>query len=229
MSSERGPVDVSQGGYFVQAANIHGDTIHLHSRQQVVSPESQIVEMQRIIAMRTPDSDVAPNPVVIYLENPADFEEVRTALGAVLDAFGQKIILASNVVIGSIWQAFISAVKRQGEPGNLNTTADALTAGATARWYGEPQSQITKAQGEAIAALLETLKGTDNALLTFSNILIVKVDGVPLVRELTPEQVARMQRNPSYFADPRLVLSKLEIEPALQAAGFEEAQRHLAP
>ncbi|MET9344565.1 hypothetical protein [Nonomuraea sp. NPDC003804] len=68
----------------------------------------------------------------------------------------------------------------------MDQAAHALTAGAKARWYGEPQSQITKAQGEAIS--IESLKDTQNALLAFSNILIVKIDGVPLVRELTPSK-----------------------------------------
>ncbi|MEU7900346.1 hypothetical protein AB0B45_46875 [Nonomuraea sp. NPDC049152] len=86
-----------------------------------------------------------------------------------------------------------------------------LKAGAQARWHGEPQSQITKAQGEAIAALLTSLQETQNASLTFSNILVLKVDGVPLVRELTPEQVEHMQKNPQLYTDPQPALGVLDV------------------
>ncbi|MFD1937584.1 MULTISPECIES: hypothetical protein [Nonomuraea] len=68
-----------------------------------------------------------------------------------------------------------------------------------------------KAQGEAIAGLLAALEGNDNALLAFSNILILKVDGVPLVRELTPEQVEHLQKNPRLYGDPRLALALLDV------------------
>jgi hypothetical protein len=39
----------------------------------------------------------------------------------------------------------------------------------------------------------------------------VKIDGVPLVRELTPEQVDHLQKNPSLYADPHAALTVLQM------------------
>ncbi|MGJ6967823.1 hypothetical protein ACSDR0_38525 [Streptosporangium sp. G11] len=170
------------------------------------------VELATVIGMINRSSrDQQLSPVVLYLDDTAHYESVRQALEDALPAFGLQISQVRHPLHGSIWQAFIAVFKRQAAPERLEHAGDALTAGAKARWYGEPQSQITKAQGEAIANLLDTLQNTENALLAFSNILIVKIDGVPLVRELTPEQVEHLQRNPRLYTDPRLALNVLDV------------------
>ncbi|MEV4186008.1 hypothetical protein AB0J28_31745 [Streptosporangium canum] len=170
---------------------------------------------------------VRPRPAgelaVVYLDDESQYRQVRTALAEALDAFGLQVDSASLIIRGSIWQAFLTALKRQTAEDRLEQGGDAFTAGAKARWYGEPQSQITKAQGEAIAALLTTLENTQNALLAFSNILIVKIDGVPLVRELTPEQVDHLQKNPRLYTDPRLALGVLDVGlAAVHESGLDE-------
>lgn len=174
------------------------------------SVDVQIAKILDVIGMRTSDR-VSAMPVVLYLDDVAGYAEVRPALEAVLAAFDQELILSGDPVEGSIWQAFVSAVKRQADGERLDQAGDALTAGLKARLYNEPMSQITKAQGEAIANLLNTLQNTQNALLAFSNILIVKIDGVPLVRELTPEQVEHLQKNPRLYSEPRLALTVLDV------------------
>ncbi|WP_432928212.1 hypothetical protein ACQPZZ_01515 [Microbispora sp. CA-135349] len=150
------------------------------------------------------------SPVVLFVSNDDAYGPVRQALDDALEAFGLAPVTVSPRIEGSVWQVLTAAFKRQVEPDRIDQAGDAFTAGAKARWYGEPQSQITKAQGEAVANLLDKLQTTPDALIMISNILIVKVDGVPVVRELTPEQVQVLQENPSLFTDPRLALSRLE-------------------
>lgn len=173
----------------------------------VHNPSSRKTVRRRRTVRSRPTGELA----VVYLDDESQYRQVRTALAEALDAFGLKVDSSSLIIRGSIWQAFLTALKRQTTDDRLEQGGDAFAAGAKARWYGEPQSQITKAQGEAIASLLTTLENTQNALLAFSNILIVKIDGVPLVRELTPEQVEHLQKNPRLYTDPRLALGVLDV------------------
>jgi hypothetical protein len=71
----------------------------------------------------------------------------RSALEGALEVFGLEVAVETDPVHGSIWQAFATAIKRQGTDERLEQAGDIATADAKARWYGEPQSQITKAQG----------------------------------------------------------------------------------
>ncbi|WP_203974679.1 hypothetical protein [Planotetraspora silvatica] len=174
--------------------------------------ETELSAMVEFITAQHPE--MTPHPVVLYLDDDGDYEAVQSALLDAIDAFGLKLVMVGRPIRGSIWQPFIAIFKRQTAAERLEQAGDALTAGAKARWYGEPMSQITKAQGEAIAGLLNSLQNTQNALLTFSNILLVKIDGVPIVRELTPEQVEHLQKNPRLYGDPRLALGVLDDGPS---------------
>jgi hypothetical protein len=167
-------------------------------------------------------------PVVLYLDDERHYTEVRLALESALDAFGLEIVGGSPAIRGSVWQVLTTVLKRQANEERIDDAVGKGRAGLEARWYGEPQSQITKAQGEAISTILTALKDTENALLTFSNMLVLKVDGVPLVRELTPQQVAHLQENPNLYRDPHAVLQVLHIglasvEPGHRSAGGEDA------
>ncbi|KAA9379649.1 hypothetical protein F5972_08325 [Microbispora cellulosiformans] len=169
------------------------------------------------------------SPIVLYVSNDDAYNDVREALDDAMEAFGLAPVRSSPPIRGSVWQVITAAFKRQVEPDRLDQAGDAFTAGAKARWYGEPQSQITKAQGEAVANLLDKLQSTPDALIMISNILIVKVDGVPVVRELTPEQVQVLQENPSLFTDPRLALSRLQpLRAEVSGRGPDSGQQSIA-
>ncbi|WP_219519508.1 hypothetical protein [Nonomuraea ceibae] len=181
--------------------------------------------MTAMMISLVPPPGMSLAPVAIYMDNDEDYPEVRQALDRALSSFGLEIHQELPRVQGSVWQAFVAAFKRQATPEGVDGAVGVARAGAEARWHGEPQSQITKAQGEAIAAILQSLENSSNALLYFSNVLILKIDGVPLVRELSPEQVDRMRRNPHLFTDPRLALQMLEeVEEAARRTGGEPGQ-----
>jgi hypothetical protein len=153
-------------------------------------------------------------PVVLYLDDEDQYPQVREALDGALDAFGLTVTSASPKIVGSIRQVLIAALKRQATEERVDSAVGMGRAGLEARWFAEPQSKITLAQGEAIAKLIDSLKDTENALLSFSNILILKVDKKLIVRELMPEQVVYLQQHPHLFDDPREALAELQLEPA---------------
>lgn len=61
-----------------------------------------------------------------------------------------------------------------------------------------------------MARLLDALKDSPNALIQIGSVLLIKVDGVPLVRNLTQVELAFMERNPRLHADPAQCLKALQ-------------------
>ncbi|WP_433540845.1 hypothetical protein ACQP10_03185 [Streptosporangium sandarakinum] len=112
------------------------------------TPSERALRGIRAAIARADPKEVSPMPVVLYLDNENAYGGVRATLEAALDAFGLQIDKESPIIRGSIWQAFRAVIKRQATPDKLGDAGDAAVAGAKARWYGEPQSQITKAQGK---------------------------------------------------------------------------------
>lgn len=51
---------------------------------------------------------------------------------------------------------------------------------------------------------------TPNAVIQIGSVLLVKVDGIPRVRNLTQAELAYLQRNPELFRDPAAVLHILQ-------------------
>jgi hypothetical protein len=105
-------------------------------------------------------------PVVLYLDDEGQYPQVREALDGALDAFGLTVTSASPKIVGSIRQVLFAALKRQATDDRVDSAVDIGRAGLEARWFAEPQSKVTLAQGEAIAKLIDSLKDTENALLS---------------------------------------------------------------
>ncbi|MFD1535611.1 hypothetical protein [Nonomuraea guangzhouensis] len=93
---------------------------------------------------------------------------------------------------------------------SVDLIADELVAGAKARFLGAAHAQVTEQQANAIAQLLASLQGSSDALLTFSNMLIAKVNNVPVVRELSPAQRDFLMQNPSLSSTPGRALAALD-------------------
>ncbi|SFW88078.1 hypothetical protein [Amycolatopsis australiensis] len=71
------------------------------------------------------------------------------------------------------------------------------------------QAQVDRAQGDAVAKLLVALQASPTALVHLGSVLIVKIDGVPLVRNLTQPEIAMLDRDPSLPDNPRSVFRAL--------------------
>ncbi|MEU8196226.1 hypothetical protein AB0C10_20815 [Microbispora amethystogenes] len=170
---------------------------------------AELLRVNDALSMRASD-EIVPTPVIVYVENSEDYTKVRGALEGVLEAFDQEVILESRQVRGSVWQSFVTIFKKRTTPDQLESATDIFAAAVKARLYSEPQAQVTKAQGEAISNLIKSLESTPNALIQFSNLLIIKADSVPYVRELTPEQAEFIKRNPHLQFNPKEALAVLD-------------------
>ena len=72
------------------------------------------------------------------------------------------------------------------------------------------QAEIDSMQGDAVAKLLTALEHTPDALVQIGSVLLIKVDGVPAVRNLTQVELRYLERNPRPLRSPATILEALQ-------------------
>ncbi|GIH51676.1 hypothetical protein SAMN05421833_12983 [Microbispora rosea] len=209
---------------------LSGDKIALLGHgDHAAAAAAELSRVNDALSMRASD-EVTASPVIMYIENAEDYAKVRDALETVLAAFDQEIILESRQVRGSVWQSFVTVFKKKATPDQFENAADTLMAAAAQRLYAAPQAQISKDQSEAIAKLITSLEGSANALVTFSNLLLIKVDGTVLVRELSPAQAEFIKMNPHLQFNPKEALAALDNAfVSVQSGGQGDGQQAITP
>lgn len=65
----------------------------------------------------------------------------------------------------------------------------------------EVQAKFDEAQGGTVAKLLTALTDTSTALIQIGSLLVIKIDGVPVVRNLTRAEVAHLKLHPYLLHD----------------------------
>ena len=150
-------------------------------------------------------------PILIYLEI-ATSESVKSVRGAVrsfLDFEGFEVIYEEAGVWGSWFGRSIArskhALKSDQARDIQMRTGRALEMQALLL----PQAQVDAAQADGAARLLSSLSGTPNALVRIGSILIIKVDGVPIVRNLTQTELSYLEHNRHLYRSPKDALEGL--------------------
>lgn len=72
------------------------------------------------------------------------------------------------------------------------------------------QAEIDSLQGEAVAKLLTALESTPTALIQIGSVLLIKIDGVPAVRNLTQQELIYLEQNPALLRNPAGIFEALQ-------------------
>ena len=72
-----------------------------------------------------------------------------------------------------------------------------------------PQAQIDAMQADAAAKLIGALGPTPNAIVQIGSVLLVKVDGTPIVRNLTQVELSYLEHNKHLYKSPKNALEEL--------------------
>lgn len=149
-------------------------------------------------------------PVVVYLDSAEHAERVERAVEDVAGAYGLRIIDREPPVVRSWFRRMSAKFEEAGGPATARRLARELDRAVELRAVDQVQAQVDSAQGDAVAKLLTALADTPNAVIQIGSVLLVKVDGIPRVRNLTQAELAYLQRNPELFHDPAAVLHILQ-------------------
>jgi hypothetical protein len=169
------------------------------------------VIMTRRARSRAPGAlDDATIPVVVYLDQATPAPHVEQAIEDLLAKFGFEILHRDPPVVRSWFRRMTAVFTHAGGPDVGARLLRELDRGVELRAVDEVQARVDAAQGDAVAKLLTALADTDTALIQIGSALLIKVDGVPVVRNLTQTELACLQRNPHLTQNPADCLRALQ-------------------
>jgi anti-anti-sigma factor len=147
----------------------------------------------------------------IYLADADIHEAAEAALAEVIKSFGLQVNLAFQPVEASWFREFLLKVRGHGQATlPVEAQLDKLVRTIEMQALHRPQAEIDAAQGDAVAKLITALDKTPRAVVQVGSVLVVKVDEVLVVRNLTQLELAHWERNPALFRDPKAALEELQ-------------------
>lgn len=149
-------------------------------------------------------------PISIYLSNEEASTDVESAVVRVLDELGFEVSERQPPVYGSWFRRMFARTKRMSTNPEVVDRLEKVERAVEIQVLHRQQAEIDSAQGGAVANLLQALDGTDQAIIQIGSLLIVKVDGTPIVRNLTQSELAHLEKNPRLQSDPGTILGELQ-------------------
>lgn len=179
--------------------------------------EAQQVETADVLAALTRDladsgSDITQVlPVTVFTDThrAGDVTQVSRALRSFLASLGFDFFFEGPDEWGS-W--FRRSYARSKEALTSQGVKDTLTRAERAleiQTLHIPQAQIDAMQADAAARLIAALDPTPNALVQIGSVLLLKVDGTPIVRNLTQIELSYLEHNKHLYKSPKDALEEL--------------------
>ncbi|ACZ90502.1 hypothetical protein [Streptosporangium roseum] len=135
---------------------------------------------------------------------------VRDALVDLAAAFGWTVEPDSRPIIGSFFQRLTMWTKDVATSATAKEIAEEVRRGIELATIHSQQADNDNRQAEAVAKLVQSLEGTDKAVMLVGSILIMKDDGRLSVRTLTQRQLMFLDRHATSVTDPAAVLQALD-------------------
>jgi hypothetical protein len=157
--------------------------------------------------------------VQVYLTDGPAGPAVEESLRELLLMSGVEDIRESSVVVASWYRSLTGLLKRAADSDAAGEARRAVEIQVLDRF----QAGIDGVTGDAVAKLITALDQTKGAVIQVGSVLLVKVDGTIIVRQLTSREMIHWQQNPGLFKDPGAALA------ALQCAGQAESIGEVTP
>lgn len=178
----------------------------------VASAQSLLADRAALAAQPDPDAGTIGwhwVPGRIYLSDERGHQAVADAAERLVEAFGLEFAHAFPPVAGSWFGEFLIRLKSSGLPTKEEQFVK-LSRALDLRLLDRQQAEVDAAQGAAVAGLIQSLSNTPRAIVQIGSVLLVKVDEVVVVRNLTQVELAHWERNPALFRDPAAALLELQ-------------------
>jgi hypothetical protein len=150
-------------------------------------------------------------PIYVYVDTQASdtVEQVDDAVEEIIADYDLESLAETPGSWGSWFKKWIvrskDAVTSQQARDNFSRVERALEM----QTLHVPQSYIDSAQSDGVAKLIAALSNTQNALIQIGSVLLIKVDGTPIVRNLTQVELAHLERNKILYKSPKDALEEL--------------------
>jgi len=151
--------------------------------------------------------------VTIYLSDGEAHEQVEVAVGSLLTASGLQIDSRDDPVVGS----WFRQMKATFSSPTAREAALVATHIADTRFILAQDAAVTATLMQGVGPVLASLHSTKDAVVRLGAVLIVKVDWVVTVNQLTAAQQAMLDHRPDLASAPGDILMALKLPSADQA------------
>ncbi|OSM02266.1 putative anti-sigma-factor antagonist [Magnetofaba australis IT-1] len=155
-------------------------------------------------------------PVRVYLsdDNEADVRKVSSAIDKLLGAFGFEFSDDFPAEKGSWWKKWFAKSTEVATQPEVTDRLEKIERALELKGLHKPQSEVDKAQAEAIAALTAATKDIPNVAIQAGSILLVKTtDGNSgpclQVRTLSTKELIYLENNQHLLCKPETVMQSL--------------------
>lgn len=151
-------------------------------------------------------------PITIYLSDESVHEQVEAAVEDLLESVGGHIEHRDDPMFGSWFRRMWARVGRATHS-PLAHEATILAAHAVeSRLVHAQDATVTATMMQNLGPVLTALQPTKDAVIRAGALLVVKVDWVVIVHQLTPEQQLNLAHQPQLAQSPHDILAALEIQ-----------------
>ena len=155
--------------------------------------------------------EVSLLPVVIYLAEAQDHERVQSAVVDLLAAVGLSIDNREDPIIGSWLRRMSATVTKAAKSPVVREEALALKHVLDQQMILGRDADITNRLLQNLGPVIASLQSTKDAVVRVGAILIVKVDWVVVILQLTAAQQAVLDHQPDLAAAPHEILAALKV------------------
>jgi hypothetical protein len=153
-----------------------------------------------------------PVVITIYLSDESQHQQVEAAFGEFLSNAGIQVVSQDDPIVGS-WYRRIQAKINQYSDSSLPHEAAVVAAhAAEARLVLAQDAAITATMLQNLAPVIGALQPTRDAVIRAGALLIVKLDWVVSVHQLTARQQWILDRQPQLAKSPQNILGALELK-----------------
>jgi hypothetical protein len=203
-----------------KVVDIVDGTARLRTNMAQVDAEMAAVVSRTTVQIRLRSAErVDLMPIIIYLSDGDGHERVEEAVETLLRTAGWRIVHRDDPVAGS-WFCRMWA--------KLGLTAGSAAAMAGHRVESElvrrPNADVTAMMLQYVGPVITALQPTKNAVIWAGAVLIMKVNGVVSVRELTMDQQAWLNRRPTLVTAPEDLAGALGLEGNRSPNGLPPAE-----
>jgi tetratricopeptide (TPR) repeat protein len=158
--------------------------------------------------------DLASLPITVFLSDAACHEQVQAAVNDLLESAGLEIYYRGNPRIGSWFQSMRAGLKTVPASPALREAAIAATHAAESRLVLAQDATITATLLQNLGPVIGALQPTRDAVLRLGALLIIKVEWIVAVYQLTAAQQLYLDHHPSLACSPQTIITALALLPS---------------
>lgn len=182
------------------------------TKEERSNPQEPIIRIPRMVD-QSPETalGMATFPVTIYLADESAAAGVEAAVEVLLHTAGFEVLERDEPIIGSWFRRMRAGrLSAQGSPIAREAAAVAAHALESRAVHGQ-DATVTATMMQNLPALLTSLQPTKNAVIRVGALLIVKVEEVVTVHQLTSAQQLHLDHQPRLLTSPQDILQVLEL------------------